>query len=183
MHIRDLHWFRDNIAIPRMQQLLYNTTIPEGYCCITSLDISILDGRSCGVDSILRAEGLLFRNGKVEPYSFETYDFESTDFFQRHASSIFLSDGKLHISGELEEMEINTVLRNLDTCAGLFPELRPAASMNVERSPLEYLKMQKLLEDAKKAELNAKIDSILAKRKEHPTPQNAAETQKDELDR
>lgn len=182
MNREELLWFRDNIAIPKMQQLLQNTTIPEGYCCITSLDISILDGRSCGVDSILKAEGLLFRNGKVEPYSFETYDFESTDFFQSHASSIFLSDGKLHVTGELEEMEINTVLRNLDTCAGIFPELKPAASMNIERTPLEYLKMQKMLEDAKKAELNAKIDAILAKRGEHRAPPKSEE-QKDDLER
>lgn len=34
MLTQELHWFRENIAAPRMQQLLRNTTIPDGYCCI-----------------------------------------------------------------------------------------------------------------------------------------------------
>ena len=182
MNREELLWFRDNVAIPKMQQLLQNTTIPEGYCIITGLDISILDGRSCGVDSELKAQGFLYKNGKVEPYSFETLDFEETDFFEIHKSSVFLEDGKLHVWDELQQMDVNTILFNLNTCAELFPALKPAADMTVERSPLQYLKMKQILEDAKKAELNAKIQSILAKREEHPSPEKP-EQQKDELDR
>lgn len=146
MNRQELIWFRDNVAIPKMQQLLQNTTLPEGYCCITSLDVSILDGRSCGIDSELKAEGLLYKNGKVELYTFETYDFEATTFFEDHKSSIFLSEGKLHIWDELQEMEMNTILGNLSICAGLFPELKPATSLTVESHPLEYLKAKDLYE-------------------------------------
>ena len=182
MNREELLWFRDNIAIPKMQQLLQNTTIPEGYCIIVDLDISILDGRSCGVDSELKAQGFVYKEGKVEPYSFETLDFEDTDFFESHKTSVFLEDGKLHIWDELQQMEVNTILINLNTCAELFPALKPAATMTVERTPLEYLKMKQILEDTKKAELNAKIQSIIAKREEHPF-HDKSEHQKDEPDR
>ena len=182
MNHEELLWFRDNIAIPKMQQLLQNTTIPEGYCVIIDLDVSILDGRSCGVDSELKAQGFVYKEGKVEPYSFETLDFEETDFFETHKSSIFLEDGKLHVWDELQQMDVNTILNNLNICAELFPELKPAAAMRVEREPLEYLKMKQILEDTKKAELNAKIQSITARREGDPLPEKPCQ-RKDELDR
>ena len=147
MLTHELHWFRDNIAKPRMQQLMDNTTIPEGYCCITDLDISLLDGRSCGVESVLSAKGLVYQNNTVKEYVYQTQDFEDSDFFEKHKSCVFLSDGELHVSDALQEIDISTVLRNLNTCADLFPQLKPAKTLQVENGSLEYLKMKHPTED------------------------------------
>lgn len=159
MNREELLWFRDNIAFPKMQELLQNTTIPEGYCIITNLDVTLLDGRSCGVESVLSAKGLLYKNGSVQEYAYQTQDFEDSDFFEKHKSCIFLSDGELHVSDALQEMDVSTVLRNLSLCADIFPELKPAKTLQTENESLEYLKMRQLMQSEKHPSLQKKIQS------------------------
>ena len=166
MNREDLLWFRDNVAIPKMQKLLQNTVIPDGYCCITHLDISLLDCRSCGLDSELTAKGLVYKGGSVQEYSYHEYDFATSDFYEKHKDSVFLSDGVLHIQDELQEMEMTTVLRNVGLCAELFPDLKSASTLNVETSPLEYLKMQQLMNAEKGAILEQKIQAAAAQQDE-----------------
>ncbi len=159
MHPNDLIWFREHVTKPKMQQILQNTTIPEGYCCITHLDISLLDGRSCGVESALALKGLRSTNGKIEEYAYQTYDFEYSDFFDTHKNCIFLSDGTLHIWDELQQMEVTTILSNLASCAEIFPLLQQFATLQVEHMPLAYLKMKQLFEEETKDRLDQKIRS------------------------
>lgn len=159
MHIQDLIWFREHVAIPKMQELLQNTTIPEGYCCITDLDISLLDCRSCGLDSELTAKGLVYQNGKVQEYLYNIYDFATSGFYEKHKDAVFLSDGVLHIQDALQEIEVHTVLRNLGLTADLFPDLKKASDLRVENTPLEYLKMKQLMEADKRTSLEQKIQS------------------------
>ena len=166
MHIQDLIWFRENVAAPKLQKLLQNTVIPEGYCCISHLDISLLDCRSCGLDSELTAKGLVYKDGKVQAYSFNEYDFATSDFYEKHKDSVFLSDGVLHIQDELQEMEVTTVLRNIGICAKLFPDLKKAVTLQMDTSPLEYLKMQQLMNAEKGADLDHKIQSATASQNE-----------------
>lgn len=159
MNREELLWFRDNIAFPKMQELLQNTIIPEGYFIITSLDVTLLDGRSCGVESVLSAKGLLYQNGSVQDYVYQTQDFEDSDFFETHKSCVFLSDGELHVSDALQEMDVSTVLRNLSLCADLFPQLKPAKALQVENEPLEYLKMRQLAQSENHPSLQKRIQS------------------------
>ena len=159
MHIQDLIWFRDHVAIPKMQKLLQNTTIPEGYCCITDLDISLFDCRSCGLDSELTAKGLVYQKGMVQEYLYNVYDFATSGFYEKHKDAVFLSDGVLHIQDTLQEVEVHTVLRNLGFVSELFPDLKKASELRVENSPLEYLKMKQLMEADKCTDLEQKIQS------------------------
>ena len=144
MNIRELAWFRDNISMPALRKLLINTQLSEGLCCIDNLDIALFDGRSCGVDSEIKASGLVYRGGKVEEYSFDAHDISFQEFADAHKDCLFISDGKLHLWNQLEEMEISSVIRGIHSCAKLFPELTPLCSMHFEWNSIEYVKMQHL---------------------------------------
>jgi len=144
MHTRDLEWFRDNIAQPRMQQLFANTHIPDGFCCIDSLEIFYYDGRSCGTDSEVKASGYVYQNGRVERYTFAQCDMPLAAFAELHKDSIFISDGSLTIWNELEETEMKSRIRNLAFCSKLFPELSELTNLHIAFNCIEYLKMQHL---------------------------------------
>ena len=68
MNSEELLQFRESVAFPALKKLFERTDIPDGFCCINELSVSFLDGRSCGVDSEIKATGLLFKNGEVEEY-------------------------------------------------------------------------------------------------------------------
>ncbi len=142
MLVREIEAFRDQVARPRMLQLLQNTHIPEGMCCIDNLELSYIDGRSWGVDSQIKASGLLYRNGRVEEYTFDECDFPFADFIATHKNYVFVSDGTLKLWNELEETEITSKLRNTDFCSHMFPELSQAGSLRVEMNLIEYTKMK-----------------------------------------
>ena len=164
MLVRELEEFRDRVAIPRMQKLLDSITIPEGMCCIDNLDISFYDGRSCGTDSEIKASGLRYQNGKVEAYQYDEYDVSVGEFAAAHNDCVFISDGKLCIWNELEETEIRSLIRNLDSCAQLFPELKESANINIRTDVMEYVKMQHLYKtEAQREPLSDKLQSADAR--------------------
>lgn len=152
MLISELHQFRDQVAQPVMRQLLEKTQIPDGYCCINNLSISMLDGRSCGTENVWKASGLKFCAGRVEEYIFEREDLSAEEFVQAHQNCVFLFEGKLHIYEELFPMEINTEIGLIGQCAKIFPELPDTKTLNIIIDTVPLLKMVHIL-DAQNASL------------------------------
>lgn len=130
MNREDLLRFRDVVAYPAMKSLFEKTEIPEGFCCINDLSIAFFDGRSCGTDSEIKAQGLICRNGKIEEYSFCECDLSFSDFVEAHKDCAFSMDGKLQFYNELEELELRTVIRSFDICARICPELEEYIHLN-----------------------------------------------------
>lgn len=133
----ELLQFRDSVAFPAMKKLFEATVIPEGFCCINELSVSFLDGRSCGVDSEIKATGLLFKNGEVEEYEFCEIDMDFAEFVESHKNCVFMADGTLKFCNELDEFEINTVIRQFDLCARICPDLESYVHLNLASSTSE----------------------------------------------
>ena len=165
MNYEELQWFKENVADPAMERLFANTNIPEGFCCIDKLDIQFIDGRSWGTDSCIIATGLLYKDGKVEEYSYEETDFDVDEFVQAHKDCVFLSDGKLHISNELEETEINSTIRKLDSFSVLYSGLPQAKDMSFVFDSIEFLKMKHILEAEEKNSRMSREDVFSAEDK------------------
>lgn len=130
MNHEDLLQLRDNVAYPAMKRLFESTVIPEGFCCINDLSISYIDGRSWGVDSEIKAAGLIYKNGSVEKYEFTETDLSFSQFADLHKNCVFAMDGKLQMSNELEELQLSTVIRSFDICARICPELEDYIHLN-----------------------------------------------------
>ena len=130
-----------------MKELLDKTEIPEGLCCIDNVEISYLDGRSYGTDSLIKASGLLYKKGKVEEYKYEEADVDVSDFIEAHKTCVFMSDGKLSVWDELEETEVNALIRNYDFCGRLFPDLLSFNDLRKEWNFIEFIKMQHLYKE------------------------------------
>lgn len=145
MHPRDMEHFRDTVAMPTMMRLFENTFIPDGACYIDNLEIHFLDGRSCGHESLIEASGLAYRDGRVEEYRFSECDISVDEFLAAHKDCHFLTDGKLLVSDELEDMELRTRIRSMRGCERLFPLLRTQEEMAVDFGSAEYEKMKHLL--------------------------------------
>lgn len=146
MLISELHKFRDEVAQPAMQRILEKTQILDGYCCINNLSISLLDGRSCGTESVWKASGLKYCDGRVEEYTFEKEDLNAEAFVQAHQDCVFLFEGKLHIYEELFPMEINTEIGNIGQCAKIFPELPDTKTLHIITDEVPLLKMVHILD-------------------------------------
>lgn len=157
MHPNDLKEFRDNIAMPRMMQLFETTHIPEGACYIDNLELEFLDGRSCGVDSHIVASGLIYYDGQAKKYMFDEYDADFNAFFEAHKDCVFLSDGKLRINDDMDEMVLNTKIRNVETCKNIFPWLDISCEIKVEMTSVPYEKLKYLLENQQKTSLDEQI--------------------------
>lgn len=150
MKPEELLQFRDSMAFPAMKKLFETTVIPEGFCCINDLSVSFLDGRSCGVDSEIKATGLLFKNGEVEEYEFCEIDMDFAEFVESHKNCVFMADGTLRFRNELDEFEINTVMRQFDLCARICPNLEAYVHLNLASSTsekgIQFEKMMYLFE-------------------------------------
>ena len=144
MHPNDLIEFRDNVAIPRMLQLFEKTNIPEGARYIDSLEFSVLDGRSCGVDSRIQASGFSYRNGCAVRYLFDECDADIGTFFAEHKDCVFISDGSLRISDELEEMDLSTRIRHIRDCGRFFDWFESPNDLSIELVSIEYEKLKYL---------------------------------------
>lgn len=145
MHPNDLKEFRDNVAMPRLLALFEKTQIPDGARFIDSLEISLLDGRNCGFDSRIQASGLFYHNGKAEKYSYDELDVSLSDFFTDHKDCTFISDGSLRITDELEEMDLSTRIRNINSCPRFFHWLESPNDINIEMTSIQYEKLKYML--------------------------------------
>ena len=160
MHPNDLIQFRDKVAIPCMMQLFEKTHIEDGTCFIDNLEIALLDGRGCGFDNHVCASGLLYRSGVVEEYSFDECDVELSDFFAEHKGCIFISDGALRVSDELDELDLHTCIRNIKSCGRFFSWFSVPSEMNIEMVSGQYEKMKHLLAEQKVSE-RSDLDSLV----------------------
>lgn len=153
--------YRNEAPSPLMQRLFDKTQIPEGTCYIDHLEISSLDGRSCGFESYIRASGLKYLNGRAEQYLYEEYDVPLKDFFAQHADCIFLSDGALQFHDEVGEMSLSTVIRNIKAGERLFPWFESPADLTMEMTSVAYEKLCHLHDEAQKSapSLSDKISS------------------------
>lgn len=177
MHARDLEHFRDHVAIPRMMQLFEKTHISEGSCCIDKLEIDFLDGRSCGHETYIEASGMIFRNGEVEEYLFSEADISVEEFFASHRDCIFVADGDLLVSDELEDMELRTRMRNIDVCQKLFPMMTPPKGLQIEFVSIAYEKMKHLLTTRQSISAThgkPSLEDAISKARESATEKNAS---------
>ncbi len=149
MNYADLQRFRVEVAEPAMMRLFANTNIPEGFTCIDQLDISFLDGRSCGTDSQIKAAGVQYKDGKAEKYAYEKTDFDLAEFIQDHQNCVFIAGGTLCIYDQLEETEIKSTIRNLDTFALLLRDVPNRDALTIVGDCAEYLKLKHLQREAK----------------------------------
>ena len=138
MHIRDLRQFRDQVAMPRMLQIFENTPIPDGACYINNLEIRFLDGNNCGYDTLIEASGLSYRDGRVEEYRFSELDVSFEEFLAAHKDSLFVWDGNLVVSDELEKLELHARLCNRQECEKLFPLMKCPEEMRLEFEPIGF---------------------------------------------
>lgn len=146
MNYEDLVNFRDNIANPRMKEIFSKTTIPEGACFIDHVELSFLDCRSTGVDSHFKASGFEYTDGQAQVYQFDDTDLTAGEFFEAHKDCHFVSDGHLSVRDEMEDLELNTVLRNLSSCAKLFYQFENLPEVSIVANPMEYHKLRYLIE-------------------------------------
>ena len=165
MNYQDLVAFRDAVTIPKLMELFENTEIPEGSCYIYELEISYLDGRSCGFDSNIRAAGLVYHDGNVQEYCFDQCDIDVNDFLAAHKECTFMSDGQLRIIDELEELDIVSKIRNLRNCERFFPQLEGLNEFNLEFTSVVFEKMKYLMHknDVEKHPIDKLIADAAAK--------------------
>lgn len=173
MNSEELLQFRESVAFPALKKLFERTDIPDGFCCINELSVSFLDGRSCGVDSEIKATGLLFKNGEVEEYEFCEIDMDFAEFVDSHKNCVFMSDGTLKFRNELDEFEINTVMRQFALCARICPDLEAYVHLDLASSTsekgIQFEKMMYLFETddflslGQKPSLNEQMASAAAK--------------------
>lgn len=166
MHPNDLNEFRDKVAMPRMMELFKRTQIPDGACFIDILEIEFLDGRSCGVDSHVRASGLVYQNGRAEEYLYDEYDVVYNDFFAAHKDCIFISDGNLRLYDELDDMVLETRLKNIQSCKKLFSWFDISFEINFQMDSIQYEKLKYISEHQSKSSLDLQIESAQNKSKD-----------------
>lgn len=147
MNYKELEHFRVQVAEPRMKALLENTEIPEGLCCIDSLEVQLLDCRSCGVDSRIIAMGLVYKGGQVEEYVFDEVDVSADAFVETFKGCVFPSDGVFAVKDEVYEVEMSTKMWGKALCYKVFPDLEPLEKLQVKLDYLPYIKMQYLYEE------------------------------------
>ena len=144
MLIRELESFKHEIADPRIKELLDNTEIPDGMCCIDNLDISFLDGRSCGIDYSIMASGYFYKNGTVQKYLYDEVDVPVSKFAELHKDCVFIAEGALSVWHELDETEITSKICCLSSCSKMYAELSEAVSLDIKWNCIEYMKMSHL---------------------------------------
>jgi len=162
MNLEELRQFSDTVATPRLMELFEKTVIPDGTCFIDSLEISFFDGRSFGVESQIKASGLLYREGTVESYSYDECDIDIDDFMAEHKDCFFVSDGLLRIMDEIAELEVSSKIRNIGKCSEFFFQLSAPKELKIESSSIMYEKMKYLLHEGNansKAPLSEQIDT------------------------
>lgn len=161
MLIRELESFKHEIADPRIKELLENTEIPDGMCCIDNLDISFLDGRSCGIDYSIMASGYFYKNGIVNKYLYDEFDIPVSKFAELHKDCVFIAEGSLSVWHQLDDTEINSKICHLNSCSKMYTELSEAGTLDIKRNCIEYMKMAHLYdsEHNKYVSLSERISS------------------------
>ncbi len=161
MLTREIESFRQEIADPRIKELLEITEIPDGMCCIDNLDISLLDGRSCGIEYSIMASGYYYNNGTVQKYLYDELDVPVSKFAELHKDCVFIAEGTLSVWNDLDETDITSKICHLNSCSKMYAELAEASSLDIRRRCFEYIKMRYLFnsEHNKYVSLSERINS------------------------
>lgn len=149
MTYEELIAFRDTVSLPKLLELFDNTHIPDGACYIDHISVQYLDGRSCGHETLYEASGFQFVDGKVQQYQYEEVDSDLNSFAEAHKDCVFVSDGKIRVSDELNELDLTTTIRNINVCGKLFPEFVNLPVFNMQFDPIGYFKLEYLWNNRK----------------------------------
>lgn len=138
--------FANDIAAPRMKKLLEKTTLEEGECYIDNLSIEFVDGRSWGVDSLIIANGLVYEGGVVKEFKYEETDVSVEAFVEANKGCMFLSDGKMNVKDELEQISLSgTIGSGLLHFPKICSDLKSLEKLDCIPKPIEFYKMTDLL--------------------------------------
>lgn len=133
--------FKKEVVGPRRREILQKTKIQEGTRYLMDLKVSILDGRSNGVDSRIEANGLVYENGEVKKHHYEEMDVTIQDFIDAHKDYKFAYDAEFKLFDEIEELELSTIIRSTAFLEALYPELKSLREMDIVDS-WEWVKMK-----------------------------------------
>lgn len=142
----DIKHFKKEIADPRMRDIFANTEIPAGSGYIDSLNIQFLDGRSCGVESVIEASGVVEKDGKIEKFDFYAQDITVAEFANEHRDYFFLGEGNFRVFDELDDLEINGKMWNYGRCTSIFQELASLNDLSFISPDFVYMKMNAILQ-------------------------------------
>ncbi len=145
----DLVKFEKEIAGPRRKEILKKTKVQEGTLFLTGLEISILDGRSSGVDSRIKARGLKYENGEVIDYDYEKMDVTIQEFVEEHKNYNFSYEAEFKLFDEIEELELSTVVRSVAFLEPLWQSLKHLRDIDIVDS-FEFIKMEFMYQNVMK---------------------------------
>lgn len=97
--------------------------IPEGKCVVHNLSIGYLDSSLCGVETTIRANGVVCNDGKFEQFEIREEDADLMSFLEGHKAWSFYAYGSIHIFDELNYVDMYIAPINFDKYKYIFPEL------------------------------------------------------------
>lgn len=146
MKPEELKNFANDIAFPLMKEFLEKTTLEDGECYIDYLSVEFIDGRSWGVDSLIKATGLIYEGGIVKKFQYEEYDVSVEEFVEANKGCILLSDGKMDVKDELEQISLSgTIGSGILHFPKICDDLKHLKLLDCIPKPIEFYKMTDLL--------------------------------------
>ena len=154
---QELKAFKQNVAEPRLEELLKHI-IPDGLLrYIKSVQIVELDPRNVGADLHIRVEGFTCNDRKVYAGVFcdrWLEDDEASEALAWLNQCVFLAEGTISVESELNETTLVTKPYCINRYAALFPSLQHFAEVPILSDLMEFL--EKAVEETKCEEKAAK---------------------------
>ena len=90
---------------------------------VHNLSIGFMDSSLCGVETTLRASGVVCNHGRFEQFEISEEDVDFKEFLEAHKTWTFYAYGSVHIVDELNYVDVNVAPINFDKYKYIFPEL------------------------------------------------------------
>lgn len=100
-----------------------NVIIPDGKTVAHNLTIGFLDSSLCGVETTIRASGVVYKDGRFEQFEISEEDISVKEFLEAHKTWTFYAYGSVHIFDELNYVDMDVAPINFGKYKSLFPEL------------------------------------------------------------
>lgn len=97
--------------------------IPEGKKVVSYLSIGYLDDSLNGIETFIKAIGLLCENGKIYQFEYTETDMNFATFMQTYPDLTYYAHAPVHIYNELNYMDIEVAACMFDQVKSLFQEL------------------------------------------------------------
>ena len=97
--------------------------VPNGKCVIHNLTVGFLDSSLCGVETTIRANGVVCNDGKFEQFEIREEDTDLKTFFEVHKAWTVYAYGSVHIFDELNYVDMYIAPINFDKYKSVFPAL------------------------------------------------------------